>query len=137
MKKKICSSLKSLKKGVGSGIGQNDGSADPDPYQNVTDPQHRFQEMLNNWSLDYVPVRSLVISFVTKLEKTFTRWASGPEVVPIRIKHQEGIVCEPLHVNNSSGSWRGFSNNRKQLASILQLRLFSFRQTDSVWRCLE
>ena len=37
--------------------------------------------MLNNWSLDYVPVRSLVISFVTKLEKTFTRWASGPEVV--------------------------------------------------------
>ncbi len=45
------------------------------------------------------------------------------------IKHQEGIVCEPLHVNNSSGSWRGFSNNRKQLASILQLRLFSFRQT--------
>ncbi len=61
-------------------------------YQNVTDPQHRFQEMLNNWSLDYVPVRSLVISFVAKLEKTFTRCVSGPEVVPTRIKHQEGLL---------------------------------------------
>jgi hypothetical protein len=50
-KKKICkksiffASLKSLKKGVGSGIGsgsisQRYGSADPDPHQYVTDPQH-------------------------------------------------------------------------------------------------
>jgi hypothetical protein len=32
--------LKSLKKGVGSGsIGHRYGSADPDPHQNVTDPQ--------------------------------------------------------------------------------------------------
>jgi hypothetical protein len=31
----------SLKKGVGSGsISQRYGSADPDPHQNVTDPQH-------------------------------------------------------------------------------------------------
>jgi hypothetical protein len=71
--KKFVSSLKSLKKGVGSGIGQRYGYPDPDPYQNVTDPQHCFQEMLNKLSLDYVPVRSLVISFVTKLEKTFAR----------------------------------------------------------------
>ncbi len=38
-------SIKSLKKGVGSGVGsgsisQRYGSADPDPHQNVTDPQH-------------------------------------------------------------------------------------------------
>ncbi len=36
-------SLQSLKKGVGSGFGsisQRYGSADPDPNQNVTDPQH-------------------------------------------------------------------------------------------------
>jgi hypothetical protein len=39
--------LKSLKKGVGSGVGsgsgyvsQRYGSVDPDPHQNVTDPQH-------------------------------------------------------------------------------------------------
>jgi hypothetical protein len=32
-------SLKSLKKGVGS-ISQSYGSPDPDPHQNVTDPQH-------------------------------------------------------------------------------------------------
>jgi hypothetical protein len=41
------SSLKSLKKGVGSGVGsgsefisQRYGSEDPDPNQNVTDPKH-------------------------------------------------------------------------------------------------
>jgi hypothetical protein len=34
-------SLKSLQKGVGSGsISQRHGTADPDPHQNVTDPQH-------------------------------------------------------------------------------------------------
>jgi hypothetical protein len=38
-------SLKSLEKGVQSGVGsgsvsQRYGSADPDPHQNVTDPQH-------------------------------------------------------------------------------------------------
>jgi hypothetical protein len=32
-------SLKSMKKGVGS-ISQRYGSGDPDPHQNVTDPQH-------------------------------------------------------------------------------------------------
>ncbi len=41
----FCAFLKSLKKGVGSGVGsgsisQRYGSADPDPQQNVTDPQH-------------------------------------------------------------------------------------------------
>ncbi len=38
MKEKIVS-LKSLKKGVGS-ISQKYVSTDPDPHQNVTDPQH-------------------------------------------------------------------------------------------------
>jgi hypothetical protein len=43
-------SLKSLKKGVGSGvrsgsISQRYGPADPDSHQNVTDPQHCFQEI--------------------------------------------------------------------------------------------
>jgi hypothetical protein len=44
MKKIIfLTSLKSLKKGVGSGfISQRYGSGDPDPHQNVTDPQHWF-----------------------------------------------------------------------------------------------
>jgi hypothetical protein len=37
--------FKSMKKIVGSGVGsgsnsQRDGSGDPDPHQNVTDPQH-------------------------------------------------------------------------------------------------
>jgi hypothetical protein len=45
MKIFFVTSLKSLKKEVGSGvgsrsIGQRSGSADPDPHQNVTDPQH-------------------------------------------------------------------------------------------------
>jgi len=48
-KKKILiffASLKSLKKGVGSVVGsgsisQRYGSGDPDPHQNVTDPQYR------------------------------------------------------------------------------------------------
>jgi hypothetical protein len=36
-------SLKSLKKGVGSGsISQRYGYGDPDPHQNVTDPKHWF-----------------------------------------------------------------------------------------------
>jgi hypothetical protein len=29
-----------LKKGVGSEVSQRYGSGDPDPHQNVTDPQH-------------------------------------------------------------------------------------------------
>ncbi len=40
-KKFFFASLKSLKKGVGSGsISQRYGSGDPDPHQTVTDPQH-------------------------------------------------------------------------------------------------
>jgi hypothetical protein len=40
MKKNFFGILKSLKKGVGSGsVSQRYGSADPDPHQNVTDPQ--------------------------------------------------------------------------------------------------
>ncbi len=45
-------SLKSMKKGVGSGSGsisQSYGSGNPDPHQNVTDPRH--------WSRDDWPVR--------------------------------------------------------------------------------
>jgi hypothetical protein len=39
MGKHFFASLKSLKKGVGSGsINQKNGSADPDKHQNVTDP---------------------------------------------------------------------------------------------------
>ncbi len=33
-------SLKSLKKGVGSGVEYGSGSQNPNPHQNVTDPQH-------------------------------------------------------------------------------------------------
>jgi hypothetical protein len=47
MKKNFFASLKSLKKGVESGVRsgsgsiiQRYGSGDPDPHQNVTDPQH-------------------------------------------------------------------------------------------------
>jgi hypothetical protein len=42
-KKQFLASLKSLKKGVGSGSGSfilRYGSADPDQHQNVTDLQH-------------------------------------------------------------------------------------------------
>jgi hypothetical protein len=44
-KKYIFSSLKSLKKEVGSGVGsisQRYGSVDPDQHQKVTDPQHWY-----------------------------------------------------------------------------------------------
>jgi hypothetical protein len=51
-KKNIFSPLKSLKKGIGSGVGsgsisQRYGSADPDPYpqQNVMNPQHWLPEV--------------------------------------------------------------------------------------------
>jgi hypothetical protein len=41
MKKVFVAPFKSLKKGIGSGsIIQRYGSADPDPHQNVTNPQH-------------------------------------------------------------------------------------------------
>jgi hypothetical protein len=50
-------SLKSMKKGVGSGsesIGQRYGSGDPepDPHQNVTDPQHcsELKGMSRDWN---------------------------------------------------------------------------------------
>jgi hypothetical protein len=54
MKKKIWGgTLKSPKNGVGSGVGsrsvlstsQRYGSEDPDPHQNVTDPQHWIAEL--------------------------------------------------------------------------------------------
>jgi hypothetical protein len=47
-------SLKSLKNGVGSGVGagsgsiiQRCGSGDPDPYQNVTDPPNCLSGLEN------------------------------------------------------------------------------------------
>jgi hypothetical protein len=47
-KKYFFASIKSKKKGVGSGVGsgsisQRYGPGDPDPHQNVTDPQHCFK----------------------------------------------------------------------------------------------
>ncbi len=54
-------SLKSMKKGVGSEVGSGSGSisqrygsgdSDPDPYQNVTDPQHCFFKLLTCWPFD-------------------------------------------------------------------------------------
>ncbi len=56
MRKKIIffASLKSTKNGVGSGVGSGTGSGsiirgtDPDPHQNVTDPQHCFEETLSH-----------------------------------------------------------------------------------------
>jgi hypothetical protein len=62
-KTKICkknlfwASLKSLKKGVGSGVESGSGagsishryrSEDPDPHQNVTDPQHWLRD-IDGW----------------------------------------------------------------------------------------
>jgi hypothetical protein len=47
-------SLKSRKKVVGS-ISQRYGSGDPDPLQNVTDPQHFF------WYIKFTPWKVLVI----------------------------------------------------------------------------
>ena len=49
-------SLKSLKNGVVPGVGsgsisQRYGSADPDPHQNVTDPQHWFSRARNQDSV--------------------------------------------------------------------------------------
>ncbi len=49
-KNKNFSSIKSLKKGVGSGSGsisQRYRSADLDPHKNVTDPQHWAEPHLN------------------------------------------------------------------------------------------
>jgi hypothetical protein len=53
MEKNYFASLKALKKGVGSGIGSGSssqmyGSADPDPHQNVMDPQHCFFCMITD-----------------------------------------------------------------------------------------
>ncbi len=60
-KKNLFASLKSVKKGVGSGVGsgseagsgagsvsisQRSGSGDPDPHQNITDPQYWFCDFL-------------------------------------------------------------------------------------------
>jgi hypothetical protein len=50
-KNNFFASLKSMKKGVGSGVGSGSGAGfisqrygfldpDPDPHQNITDPQH-------------------------------------------------------------------------------------------------
>jgi hypothetical protein len=43
-----------MKKGIGFGVGsgsgsisQRYGSVDPDPHQNITDPQHWFKKTLN------------------------------------------------------------------------------------------
>ncbi len=51
-------SLKSLKKGVGSGsISQRYGSADPDPHPNVTVPQH----CRIHWTRSLDPAKNIVI----------------------------------------------------------------------------
>jgi hypothetical protein len=46
-RKRFFASLNSMKKGIGPGVGsgsisQRYASGDPDPHQNVTDPQHCF-----------------------------------------------------------------------------------------------
>ncbi len=52
MKKFFLASLKSLKKVVGSGsVNERYGSPDPDPHQNVTDPEHWFSEVLLPYKL--------------------------------------------------------------------------------------
>jgi hypothetical protein len=50
-------SLQSLKKGVGSGVGsrsvsQRYGFADPDPHQNVPDPQHWLKGTVSGANYD-------------------------------------------------------------------------------------
>ncbi len=53
-------SLKPLQKGVGSGtIGPRYGSADPDPHQNVTDPQHCVQYRAIEVGIDWAVAVSL------------------------------------------------------------------------------
>ncbi len=54
-------SFKSLKKGVGSGVGsgsisQRYGSGYPDPHQNVTDPQHWFLSTRRPCTVPGIPV---------------------------------------------------------------------------------
>jgi hypothetical protein len=42
---------------AGSGsIGQRHGPADPDPYQNVTDPQHCFHRYFSHQYLTIAPI---------------------------------------------------------------------------------
>jgi hypothetical protein len=53
-----------MKKGVGSGVGSGSisdryGAGDPDPHQNVTDPQHCFVEKFaKNVPTDFLSKRS-------------------------------------------------------------------------------
>ncbi len=63
-KKIICfASLKSLKKGIGSrSVSQRYGSTDPDPHQNVMEPQHGLYVL----SSRLISARKRCHSFVTR-----------------------------------------------------------------------
>ncbi len=74
-KKIFFASSKSMKKVVGSGawsICQRYGSGDPDPHQNVTDPQHCIWELLKS---------------VACLKNTFFAWQVWEEDFADRLRH--------------------------------------------------
>ncbi len=49
-----------MKKGVGSGVGSGAGSRDPDPHQNVTDPQHWCIRLEKNRRGEEILVQTLL-----------------------------------------------------------------------------
>ncbi len=123
MKKKfVWASLKSLKKGVGSGawsISKRYGSADPDPHQNVTDPQHcLFQKEVSVGS----------ILFVIGCLSQDAKVPQGP--------CNEGLSCTiwvPYPFTKNRGSWSGSlkiqlkTDNRQVMLSVhFRLYMFTF-----------
>jgi hypothetical protein len=98
-----------MKKGVGSGsISQRYGSGDPDPHQNVTDPQHCFFNLLSfARSLSYLE-KFLVAPTVTlpTVPNNFNiswKLASAKELIFLVNKngtlacHLYGIISYTIH----------------------------------------
>jgi hypothetical protein len=88
-------SCKSMKKRVGSGSGSVSQSADPDPYHNVTDPQHCFYLLgLHTHeiflTLDFFYTSSLTIAIFCSLRRTR------------RTSHLAAIPRTTFHVTRST-----------------------------------
>jgi hypothetical protein len=65
---------------AGSGsISQRHGSADPDPHQNVTDPEHRFEEsILNSFNfLTRINLLAFFLCFAVSCSRTFSQGFRG------------------------------------------------------------
>jgi hypothetical protein len=130
MKKNIFfASLKSLKKGVGSGsIGQRYGSADPDPHQNVTNPQHcrwataHSPPESGQWKLGSSPLLQSFCTFSTLLASRWSRnfFSELCSHIPILLQ-----CCEQCNGSGSGSNILGLTGTGSGVFKIKICKIYN------------